>query len=460
MPTPYKTKQGQTFWRARWRSGKGERHSHSGFRTAEEACAYEERMRTARREGRHVRPARTRLTVERYWKTWWATEVAVGKTRATQYSYRGTYAAYIEPPLGSVTLSRLVEDPQLLVSWRQKLIKDKSPRAVGQAHRVLSSMLSAAAEEEIIPHNPLLLLSTRLRRRGRRIARIQASSPPVAVDLAAWFLVLDYLRRPTRPPVKGDKPRTRRFALDRERDALIVALGFMAGFRLPSEALGLTVGDARDGRLYMEGRSSAGEYLPGSKTGPGRDLPLRSELQETFEHVRQAHHDAGIQLRSSDFWIASRSDGGVWTEHQAHSWREREFRPVVRQVAADFPQLSALATVTPYKTRHTFISCCLQAGISLAVIAAWCGTSIEMISRTYGRMILRYEGSPAVALDDQFQAAKVHAVNLLSAPKPSASATTQSGSTPAGGSTHGSTAPAMPTPTQRHKGGFAGILPT
>jgi integrase len=65
--------------------------------------------------------------------------------------------------------------------------------------------------------------------------------------------------------------------LDRERDALIVALGFMAGFRLPSEALGLTRGDVHTGRVHMEGRSSQGEYTPGSKTGPGRDLPVQTE---------------------------------------------------------------------------------------------------------------------------------------------------------------------------------------
>ncbi len=382
---------------------------------------------------------------------WWAIEVSVGKSRATQYSYRSAYAAYIGPRLGSLTLSRLVESPQLLVSWRQKLSKDKSPRVVEKAQRVLSSMLSAAVEEERIPHNPLLLISARQRRGGRRTARTQTPSSPVAVDLTAWFLALEYLRRPTRPPIKGDQPRTRRYVLDRERDALILALGFMAGFRLPSEALGLTVGDVHDGRLYMEGRSSAGEYLPGSKTGQGRDLPLRSELEEVFEHVREAHDDEGLALRPNDFWIAARRDGGVWTEYQAHSWREREFRPVVRQVAADFPQLQALATATPYATRHTFISCCLQAGMSLAVIAAWCGTSIAMISRTYGRMILRYEGSPAVALDEQFRAAKLQAMNLLSAHKSSASLATRDGSAPQVGSTDGSTAPKMPTPRQRLK---------
>jgi integrase len=64
---------------------------------------------------------------------------------------------------------------------------------------------------------------------------------------------------------------------------------------------------------------------------------------------------------------------------------------VVRQVGADFPQFADLRDATPYAARHTFISCCLQAGISLATVSGWCGTSIQMISETYGRVIRRYE---------------------------------------------------------------------
>jgi len=59
------------------------------------------------------------------------------------------------------------------------------------------------------------------------------------------------------------------------------------------------------------------------------------------------------------------------------------------------------------------MSCCLQAGISPATIAAWCGTSIQMISKTYGRTIRRYEGASPVSLDEQFQAAKAEATSLL-----------------------------------------------
>jgi len=414
MADPYTLKNGDIRWRARWRSGTGERDVRRGFLTEQKAQAFEEKMRTARRDGQPVRRPKTRLTVDEYWEIWWTQEVAPGKARATQYSYKGTYDSLIRPRIGKTKLRQLIDEPQVLVDWRTKLAREKGQSAREHAQRVLSSMFSAAVDERVIPHNPLLLLTQRGRRgRQRTVARAQPKPAPLAVDLTAWFLVLEYLRRPTRPATKGEQPRNRRYALDRECDALIVGLGFMAGLRLPSEALGLTHGDVRKGRLYVEGRSSHGEYTPGSKTGAGRDLPLRNELAVELQRVEYAHREAGHPLDRSDFWISARRDGGIWSEHQARNWRERDFRPVVRQVAVDFSQFSDLAAATPYACRHAFISCCLQAGISLATIADWCGTSIQMISQTYGRMIRRHEGASPVSLDDQFREAKHEASGLL-----------------------------------------------
>ena len=415
MPDRYTNTQGEVRWRARWRTGSGERHSRSGFRTEGQARAHEEAMRTARRRGRPVRPPKAQVSVAQYWRRWWAQEVVVAKARGTQFGYRAIYSAYIAPALGQIKLRELIEDPQILVRWRTRIAQTKSQAVVVQAQRVLSSMLSAAAEEGVLSHNPVLLLEAQGRRgRARKLARSTTSRGPAAIDPVAWFLVVEYLRQPTRPGGRGAQPRVRRYPLDRARDALIVALGFMAGLRLPSEALGLTYEDVRHGRLHIEGRSSQGEYVAGSKTGPGRDLPLVPELADELKRVRRASRDAGRALHSGDFWIAAR-DGGIWSENQAHAWREREFRPVARQIARDFPQFSVLAKATPYLSRHTFVSCCLQAGISLATIASWCGTSIQMISRTYGRMIRRHEGAAAVELAQQYRTAKVEAMSLLSA---------------------------------------------
>ena len=55
MPLRYTTKQGEPRWRARWRTGSGERQSRSGFLSEREARAHEEAMRTARRRGQPLR---------------------------------------------------------------------------------------------------------------------------------------------------------------------------------------------------------------------------------------------------------------------------------------------------------------------------------------------------------------------------------------------------------------------
>lgn len=119
--------------------------------------------------------------------------------------------------------------------------------------------------------------------------------------------------------------------------------------------------------------------------------------------------------------------------------RERPQRdPVAVDPAAWFLVMEYLRRpTTPYDCRHTFISWCLQAQIPLATIESWCGTSIQMISETYGRMIRRYEGMPAVPLDDQLETANLEAMSLLSAPRANALTTKA-------GSTNGSTAAAAP----------------
>jgi hypothetical protein len=54
--------------------------------------------------------------------------------------------------------------------------------------------------------------------------------------------------------------------------------------------------ELRRGGLHVEGRSSCGEYIAGSKTGYGRDLALRAELAEEFARVGRAYREAGRQL--------------------------------------------------------------------------------------------------------------------------------------------------------------------
>jgi len=130
-------------------------------------------------------------------------------------------------------------------------------------------MLSAA-EEGAIPHNPLLSPGRFGRRSSsHKLTRGRRARDPLAIDPSAWFLLMEQLRRGAGASAKDSRSRRPARLLERERGALMVALGFMAGLRLPSEALGLRHRDARAGRLYVEGRSSAGEYSSGGR-GPRR----------------------------------------------------------------------------------------------------------------------------------------------------------------------------------------------
>ena len=140
-------------------------------------------MRTARREGKPLRLPRTQLTIDDYWELWWASEVTVAKSRATQHSYKGVYVANIRPRIGRVKLRRLIDDPQLLVNWRLRLARDKSQSVLEHSHRVLSSMLSAAAEEGVIPYNPLMLLVLK-GGRGRK----RTLDSPAAPRYCQWRL--------------------------------------------------------------------------------------------------------------------------------------------------------------------------------------------------------------------------------------------------------------------------------
>jgi hypothetical protein len=108
MADPYTLANGQERWRARWRTGNGERQCRSGFLTEGKAVAHEERMRTARREGKPERRPKTRLTVDDYfWEKWWPEEVTLAKSRGTQQSYRSNHLSYIAPRVGRLRLTEL-----------------------------------------------------------------------------------------------------------------------------------------------------------------------------------------------------------------------------------------------------------------------------------------------------------------------------------------------------------------
>ncbi|WP_249011870.1 hypothetical protein [Conexibacter sp. DBS9H8] len=69
---------------------------------------------------------------------------------------------------------------------------------------------------------------------------------------------------------------------------------------------------------------------------------------------------------------------------QAHTWPGRYFTPAVRKVAEQWPdQHGEIVGATPYSLRRGMISLRIRAGEDRQTIAKQCGTSVEMIERSY-----------------------------------------------------------------------------
>lgn len=106
------------------------------------------------------------------------------------------------------------------------------------------------------------------------------------------------------------------------------------------------------------------------KTGT-RTINLRSDL---FQHRAAMGHTHLLTL-----------NGKVWT---------------TRTYLSRWHKLQAVPDgVTPYALRHGFITAGLYAGVPVFAIAAHCGTSVEMIQRTYGHVLVELQGAALARMD-------------------------------------------------------------
>jgi hypothetical protein len=72
------------------------------------------------------------------------------------------------------------------------------------------------------------------------------------------------------------------------------------------------------------------------------------------------------------------------TGNQAHKWPGKYFAPAVRRVAEEWPdEHRDIVGATPYSLRRGLISLRIRAGGDRRAIAKQCGTSVEMLVRSY-----------------------------------------------------------------------------
>ena len=130
-------------------------------------------------------------------------------------------------------------------------------------------------------------------------------------------------------------------------------------------------------------------------------LELLALRAPAFEQASQK----GKPLQPDDLMFPA-TDGGPWSRAEFNNWRNRVWKPVLKQLAGTDPALASLATARPYDCRGSFVSLHLRAGASPLEVAKWAGHSPAVMFNHYANVIEELRGEPVIPVEDQIARAR------------------------------------------------------
>jgi len=150
-----------------------------------------------------------------------------------------------------------------------------------------------------------------------------------------------------------------------------VVVLFHTGMR-PSEAVGLRWGDVdtREGFIRISRSRYCGDEAATKTRNSERTIRLVPAVREVLQDLKPLHADA------ADFVFTNSKNGGPIDQRE---WPKDHWRQALRGAGVRHRKF--------YATRHTFISVGLTKGLNLKFLAEYCGTSVAMIERSYGRFL-------------------------------------------------------------------------
>jgi integrase len=149
---------GNRSWRVRYRRADGTIGALHGFTTKTAATEHANSLEADQREGRFLDPAAGQITLTEWSQDWLqALDVAI----RTEDVYRSLLRRHILPRWGEHSLVDI--SGIKAAAWAKDLRTRYSPTTVAAVMKLLSLLLADAAEERLIPANPI-----RAQRRGRR----------------------------------------------------------------------------------------------------------------------------------------------------------------------------------------------------------------------------------------------------------------------------------------------------
>jgi integrase len=355
----HKTTTGYT---VRWRDGA--RNRQRSFDRRADAQRWDGEVRRRRQLGTLAQLDAGVVTLNTYVVDTWAAIYAPMLAPRTREVYAHTYDRHIAPTLGALALHTI--HPAVVARW-QAAVAPAGHEALVKARTVLSSILSTAAEAELIATNPLRTVRAP---RGPMHAEVRPLAPASVEALRA---VLEH------------------------RDAVLVSLMAYAGLR-PGEARELRWGHVLDHTLV----------IGAAKTGKRRTVrlldPLAADLREWRMASGRPADDAPV--------IPRPSDGGVMSAKSFNAWRDgrgpkrSDGKPSPRWGFAKALEDAGLPHARPYDLRHSFASLLLHEGRSVIYVARQLGHNARYTLGTYGHVIDELDGQPRVSAEDAIRAAR------------------------------------------------------
>jgi integrase len=306
-------------------------------------------------------------TLEAYVGSWMETHTRQACKFSTVGGYATNLRRHILPVLGSkpVGLLTRVDCRGLIAACHAKGL---SPKTVENVCRTLSSVLTQAVEDGLLPANPAL-------RQGRYLRRGDHVPPQICplTDAEVHRLITTAAQQ-----------------WGREHPLLLCAV--RTGMRL-GELLALQWGDIDfHGRFIVVRRNRVRGRTATPKSSKIRRVDMSPQLAGTLNALLVARKEETLRQgwREVPAWVFCNEEG---RPQDGDNYRKRVFYRVLAS--------AGLRRVRIHDLRHTFASLLLQRGANIKYIQEQLGhSSIQVTLDTYGHLIPGADRAAVDSLDD------------------------------------------------------------
>lgn len=257
-----------------------------------------------------------------------------------------------------------VQDVTEAVAIRDFLLKTYSAEVTKRTLKQLNACCNWAVRSKLIPSNPFEGMASEIKsKKTSNSSRMPFTKDEVEAIIQAF-------ENNTYSPKYA--PITHSFY------APYVKFLFHTGCR-PEEAIALKWEHIENKCIvFREAVATDVRIRKDTKTHETRSFPINSQLRTLLDSIRPSNYTL------SSLVFPSRSG----KEIDAHNFLNRVWKPVVENLVTDAKVRSYLPQ---YNCRHTFITLCLESGVSVVQVAKWVGNSPEIIMKHYAGTIKQVE---------------------------------------------------------------------